>query len=665
MSVTALRPDAAFVRCRADVSLDTGRTPADSSDGSGRGLRPLVAPRPSSHVHWVAWRADLTLVRRPAPRCSPSNRVQAAPVKVSQRAPRAGRAAGRRRELRQRQRGDRHARRARRAGDRGRGRSAARPRRRAGARPLDRRDRRAACALDLVRAGLPDAAAALARRGRRGRGRGDHDHRHAPEGGGRRRATGFTVGGMAKGSGMIHPNLATMLAVVTTDYPLDAGRGDRVPAARRSTRASTRSRSTASARRTTPSCCSPTARAASRATPRPTLPSPRRCSAVCGELASQIVADGEGATFLADIDVRGAVDRAAGQGGRAPHRDLAARQDGALRPRRQLGPRPRRSGLRALQRRLRQRRPRPLTLRFNGTTVHRPAARRRASSPSSRAPSADRARPRARRRRGAATSPATCPTTTSASTRTTAYVKPVVVKFGGAVASDAVALVHGRSSHGGTTVCVVHGAGPQISAEMERRGLPVEFVGGRRVTTPEALEVVRESLAAVNADAVRGDRPAAPSACFGDEIGLQADAASPGLGQVGDAAAVRARRRARGARGRAASRSSRRSRRARSTSTPTRPQPRSRSASAPSGILFLTDVPGLLLDGAVVPRSRRTTPTSCSTPASSRAASCPSCAPPSPPRGSACRPRSARRRCAHDRSPPARTPCCRPTRART
>src|SRR5207245_10317300 len=33
----------------------------------------------------------------------------------------------------------------------------------------------------------------------------------------------FTVGGMAKGSGMIHPNLATMLAVVTTDYPLGPG----------------------------------------------------------------------------------------------------------------------------------------------------------------------------------------------------------------------------------------------------------------------------------------------------------------------------------------------------------------------------------------------------------------------------------------------------------
>jgi glutamate N-acetyltransferase/amino-acid N-acetyltransferase len=37
---------------------------------------------------------------------------------------------------------------------------------------------------------------------------------------------GFTVGGMAKGAGMIHPCLATMLAVVTTDYPLEAGEAE-------------------------------------------------------------------------------------------------------------------------------------------------------------------------------------------------------------------------------------------------------------------------------------------------------------------------------------------------------------------------------------------------------------------------------------------------------
>ncbi len=37
---------------------------------------------------------------------------------------------------------------------------------------------------------------------------------------------GFTVGGMAKGAGMIHPRLATMLAVVTTDFPLLPGEAD-------------------------------------------------------------------------------------------------------------------------------------------------------------------------------------------------------------------------------------------------------------------------------------------------------------------------------------------------------------------------------------------------------------------------------------------------------
>ena len=41
---------------------------------------------------------------------------------------------------------------------------------------------------------------------------------------------GFVVGGMAKGAGMIHPRLATMLAVVTTDYPLAPGEPAALPA---------------------------------------------------------------------------------------------------------------------------------------------------------------------------------------------------------------------------------------------------------------------------------------------------------------------------------------------------------------------------------------------------------------------------------------------------
>ncbi|HWX09070.1 MAG TPA: hypothetical protein VNY33_03750 [Gaiellaceae bacterium] len=106
----------------------------------------------------------------------------------------------------------------------------------------------------------------------------------------------------------------------------------------------------------------------------------------------------------------------------------------------------------------------------------------------------------------------------------------VVLKVGGASAggvAEAVAALHAQ----GDDVCVVHGAGPQISAEMERRGLEVAFVGGRRVTTAAALEVVRESLAAVNAAvcaAIGAD--AVPLA--GDEVGLEAEQ-MPELGLVG------------------------------------------------------------------------------------------------------------------------------------
>jgi len=83
------------------------------------------------------------------------------------------------------------------------------------------------------------------------------------------------------------------------------------------------------------------------------------------------------------------------------------------------------------------------------------------------------------------------------------------------------------------SVCVVHGAGPQISLEMERAGIPVEFVGGRRVTSAAAMEVVRASYRRVNAIVCEeiGER-AVP--LFGDEIGMRAEPV-PGLGLVGDA----------------------------------------------------------------------------------------------------------------------------------
>jgi acetylglutamate kinase len=78
--------------------------------------------------------------------------------------------------------------------------------------------------------------------------------------------------------------------------------------------------------------------------------------------------------------------------------------------------------------------------------------------------------------------------------------KTVVIKFGGnamvdeelkaAFAQDVVFL-----RHAGLHPVVVHGGGPQISAHLDRLGLVSEFKAGLRVTSPEAMDVVRMVLA--------------------------------------------------------------------------------------------------------------------------------------------------------------------------
>jgi acetylglutamate kinase len=110
-------------------------------------------------------------------------------------------------------------------------------------------------------------------------------------------------------------------------------------------------------------------------------------------------------------------------------------------------------------------------------------------------------------------------------------VTRILVKVGGAAvagaASEVLALARDHE------ICVVHGAGPQISEEMSRRGLEVRFVGGRRVTTAQGLEVVRASLNAVNGELCAAIGQLAVG-LRGDEIGLQAQRV-PALGLVGDA----------------------------------------------------------------------------------------------------------------------------------
>jgi acetylglutamate kinase len=109
-------------------------------------------------------------------------------------------------------------------------------------------------------------------------------------------------------------------------------------------------------------------------------------------------------------------------------------------------------------------------------------------------------------------------------------VSRVVVKVGGAVAAEsAAAVLELAREH---EVCVVHGAGPQITATMERLGLPVEFVGGRRVTTTAVLAVVRTSFETVNHALCCAIGPLAVP-LVGDEIGLRAERV-PALGLVGD-----------------------------------------------------------------------------------------------------------------------------------
>jgi glutamate N-acetyltransferase/amino-acid N-acetyltransferase len=120
---------------------------------------------------------------------------------------------------------------------------------------------------------------------------------------------GFTVGGMAKGSGMIHPVLATMLAVVTTDYPLNAGEAIEFlrPAVEQSF-----NRISVDGECSTNDAVVFLANGASGATRNTSKDASfaEAVTEVCRDLARQIVNDGEGATVLLEVAVTGAVSDA-------------------------------------------------------------------------------------------------------------------------------------------------------------------------------------------------------------------------------------------------------------------------------------------------------------------------------------------------------------------
>ncbi|HZV72698.1 MAG TPA: acetylglutamate kinase [Conexibacter sp.] len=86
--------------------------------------------------------------------------------------------------------------------------------------------------------------------------------------------------------------------------------------------------------------------------------------------------------------------------------------------------------------------------------------------------------------------------------------KTVVIKYGGAAMTDPelreefardVVLL----KYVGINPIVVHGGGPDITAYMERLGMPVEFVGGLRVSDAETVEIAKMVLVGkVNKDIV-------------------------------------------------------------------------------------------------------------------------------------------------------------------
>lgn len=132
----------------------------------------------------------------------------------------------------------------------------------------------------------------------------------------------------------------------------------------------------------------------------------------------------------------------------------------------------------------------------------------------------------------------------------------IVVKFGGnamvspelqaAFAEDMVFL-----RYAGIRPVVVHGGGPQISAMLDKLGIESEFRGGYRVTTPEAMDVVRMVLSGqVNRELVSLINAHGPFAAgiSGEDAGLFGgkrrgvivDGNEVDLGLVGDVVEVNA-----------------------------------------------------------------------------------------------------------------------------
>jgi glutamate N-acetyltransferase / amino-acid N-acetyltransferase len=117
------------------------------------------------------------------------------------------------------------------------------------------------------------------------------------------------IGGVAKGAGMIHPNMATLLAFVTTDAAVDQGDLRRIVSRAADT---TFNAISVDGDTSTNDTLLVLANGASGVTPKGAdlAAFEEGVRAVCAELARMVVADGEGATKVFEVRVRGAASAA-------------------------------------------------------------------------------------------------------------------------------------------------------------------------------------------------------------------------------------------------------------------------------------------------------------------------------------------------------------------
>ncbi|WGD37933.1 acetylglutamate kinase [Lysinibacter sp. HNR] len=130
----------------------------------------------------------------------------------------------------------------------------------------------------------------------------------------------------------------------------------------------------------------------------------------------------------------------------------------------------------------------------------------------------------------------------------------IVIKFGGnAMVSEELTRTFAQDivylRYAGLKPVVVHGGGPQISSMLDRLNITSEFRGGYRVTTPEAMDVVRMVLTGkINPELVARINEHGPLATgiSGEDAGLfqgrkrrlTIDGAEVDLGRVGDVVTV-------------------------------------------------------------------------------------------------------------------------------